>query len=96
MGYAFQPKLHRQYLLNVAGESVLKINVIVTAYNHEKYISQCLESVLEQRGDFQFEIIIGDDCSTDNTRKIIDKFQQKATVNLPNVVPLISRQTQAC
>ena len=55
----------------------MKINVIVTAYNHERYVSQCLESVLEQRGDFQLEVIVGDDCSTDNTRKTIEEFQQK-------------------
>jgi glycosyltransferase involved in cell wall biosynthesis len=55
----------------------MKISVIVTAYNHEQYISQCLESVLKQRGDFQLEVIVGDDYSTDNTRKIIEEFQQK-------------------
>lgn len=55
----------------------MKINVIVTTYNHEKYIAQCLESILEQKGDFQIEIIIGDDCSTDNTRKIVEGFGEK-------------------
>lgn len=55
----------------------MKISVIVTAYNHERYISQCLESVLGQRGDFQLEVIIGDDCSTDNTHEIIEGFQLK-------------------
>ena len=55
----------------------MKINVIVTTYNHEKYITQCLESVLEQKGDFQIEVIVGDDCSTDNTRKIIKEFEER-------------------
>jgi glycosyltransferase involved in cell wall biosynthesis len=55
----------------------MKINVIVTTYNHEKYIAQCLESILEQKGDFQIEIIVGDDASTDNTRKIAEEFQER-------------------
>jgi len=55
----------------------MKISVIVTTYNHEKYITQCLESVLEQKGDFQIEVIVGDDCSTDNTRKIIKEFGER-------------------
>jgi glycosyltransferase involved in cell wall biosynthesis len=55
----------------------MKINVVVTAYNHERYIAQCLESVLNQKGDFQVEVIVGDDCSTDNTRKIIEEFQAR-------------------
>lgn len=61
----------------VPDELAMKINVIVTTYNHEKYIAQCLESILEQKGDFQIEIIIGDDCSTDNTRKIVEGFGEK-------------------
>jgi glycosyltransferase involved in cell wall biosynthesis len=55
----------------------MKINVIVTTYNHEKYIAQCLESIIEQKGNFQIEVIVGDDASTDNTRKIVDEFQER-------------------
>lgn len=53
----------------------MKINVVITAYNHEKYITQCLQGILNQKGDFQLEIIVGDDCSADNTRKILEEFQ---------------------
>ncbi len=55
----------------------MKINVIVTTYNHEKYITQCLESILEQKGDYQIEIIVGDDASTDDTRRIVEGFQER-------------------
>ena len=55
----------------------MKISVIVTSFNHEKYITQCLESILSQTGDFDMEIIIGDDCSTDNTRTIAQYFEEK-------------------
>jgi glycosyltransferase involved in cell wall biosynthesis len=54
-----------------------RISVVITTYNHEKYITQCLESILSQKGEFQLEIIIGDDCSTDGTRSILQKFQAK-------------------
>ena len=55
----------------------MKISVVVTAYNHEKYIAQCLESVLVQKGNFQLEVIVGDDDSTDHTLKIIEEFQKR-------------------
>ncbi len=55
----------------------MKISVIVTTFNHEKYIAQCLESIRCQKGDFQMEVIIGDDSSTDHTRAIAQQFQEK-------------------
>lgn len=46
-------------------------------YNHEKYIRQALESVFAQICDFNFEIVIGEDLSTDGTRAIIREFEAK-------------------
>jgi glycosyltransferase involved in cell wall biosynthesis len=49
-----------------------KLSVCVITYNHERYIGQCLESILSQQTDFEFEVIVGDDCSTDKTGSIVD------------------------
>lgn len=54
-----------------------KVSVCVITYNHEKYISQCLQSIIEQETDFDFEIIVGDDCSIDKTKEIIVEIQEK-------------------
>jgi len=55
----------------------MKISIVVTAYNHEKYIAQCMESVLCQKGDFEKEVIVGEDCSTDSTKLILQQFQHE-------------------
>lgn len=52
-----------------------KVTVCVVTYNHERYIRQCLQSIVDQKTDFDFEIIIGEDCSLDETRKIINEFK---------------------
>lgn len=55
----------------------MKLSVWITAFNHGKYIEQCLNSVLMQKTNFDYEIIVGDDCSSDDTRKIISDFKDK-------------------
>ncbi len=51
-----------------------KISVIIPMYNAEKYISQCLQSLLNQ--SFQeFEVIVVDDCSTDNSLDVVKNIQ---------------------
>ncbi|MGB4853200.1 MAG: glycosyltransferase, partial [Ignavibacteria bacterium] len=55
----------------------MKVSVWMSAYNHGKYISQCLDSVLNQKTDFDFEIILGEDCSTDRTREIAIEYKNK-------------------
>jgi len=54
-----------------------KVSVSIITYNHEKYIGKAIDSVLEQQTDFDYEIIIGDDCSTDSTKKILQEYQNK-------------------
>ena len=49
------------------------ISVLVTTYNQEQYIEKALRSVLEQECDADIELLVGDDCSTDNTPEIIEK-----------------------
>lgn len=55
----------------------IKVSVCVVTYNQEKYIAECLQSLIDQKTDFSFEIIVGEDCSTDNTRGIVDEFSKK-------------------
>ncbi len=52
----------------------IKVSVCVVTYNQEKYIAECLQSLVDQVTDFPFEIIVGEDCSTDRTREIVDDF----------------------
>jgi glycosyltransferase involved in cell wall biosynthesis len=47
------------------------VSVCIASFNQEEFISDCLTSVLTQKTNFEFEIIIGDDASTDNTQHII-------------------------
>lgn len=48
-----------------------KVSVCMLAYNHEQFIAQAIEGVLSQQTNFQVEMVIGEDCSTDATRAII-------------------------
>lgn len=52
------------------------VSIITPTYNHEKFIAECIESVLEQTYP-NWEMIIVDDCSTDNTVKIIESYMNK-------------------
>ncbi|MDD5455805.1 MAG: glycosyltransferase [Candidatus Margulisbacteria bacterium] len=48
-----------------------KVSVCMITYNHEAFIAQSIESVLAQKTNFDVELVIGEDCSTDKTREII-------------------------
>lgn len=54
-----------------------KVSVCVVTYNQEAYVRQCLQSTVDQIANFEFEIIVGDDCSTDQTRQVILEFQDR-------------------
>ncbi|SDR70056.1 glycosyltransferase [Gramella sp. MAR_2010_147] len=54
-----------------------KVSVCVPTHNHQPYITECLESILNQKTDFDFEILIGDDDSTDGTKEICLAFAEK-------------------
>lgn len=59
----------------------------MTTYNHENFIAKAIDSVLKQKTKFNYEIIIGEDYSTDNTRNIVkaykEKYQDKIRLFLP-------------
>jgi len=54
-----------------------KVSVCITTYNHEKYIAQAIESVLMQNTNFEFEILIGEDESSDSTRSIVKAYKKR-------------------
>lgn len=58
-------------------ESDIQVSVCVVTYNQEKYIAECLESLVTQQTSFKFEIIVGEDCSTDRTRAIVQQYVEQ-------------------
>ena len=58
-------------------ENEIKVSVCCIAYNHGKYIKKCLDSILNQETNFDYEVIIHDDCSQDDTSEIINEYQKK-------------------
>lgn len=66
-----------------------KLSVITITYNHEKYIQQTLDSIISQATNFEFELIIADDASTDNTAAIITTYQKK----YPHIIRAILRKS---
>lgn len=55
-------------------ESDIMISVCCITYNHEQYIRESIEGFLMQKTNFKYEILIGEDCSTDKTRQIIEEY----------------------
>ncbi len=62
------------------------VSIHMTTYNHAPFIRQALEGVLQQKTNFPFELVIGEDCSTDGTREIVLAYQKK----YPGIVRVIS------
>lgn len=53
------------------------LSVCTATYNHAKYISQCLDSILMQKTVFEYEMLIGEDDSKDGTREICSEYSEK-------------------
>jgi glycosyltransferase involved in cell wall biosynthesis len=65
------------------------VSVCVTTYNHEHYIAQAIESVLGQRTTFAVEVVVGEDCSTDNTLAICREYEK----NYPDRVRVVASES---
>jgi len=79
------------------------VSICMISYNHGKFISQAIESILSQDVDFPIELVIGDDCSPDDTFDICEAYARKDSriKLLPRernlgVMPNFSRTLQAC
>jgi len=68
-----------------------KVSICVITYQHEDYFEKCMESILQQKVNFDYEIIIGEDHSTDQTPNIVKKYAElfpekiKAYVRTENI-----------
>jgi glycosyltransferase involved in cell wall biosynthesis len=62
------------------------VSVNMITYNHAPFIVRAVEGVLQQKTDFPFELIIGEDCSTDGTREIVIEYQKK----YPDIIRVIT------
>lgn len=65
------------------------VSVMMVTYNHEHYISQAIEGVIMQITSFRIELVIGEDCSTDSTRKICEKYKNK----YPQLIRLLTTES---
>jgi glycosyltransferase involved in cell wall biosynthesis len=54
-----------------------KVSVEVITYNQAEFIGQALDSALNQKASFEWEIVVGDDCSTDGTREILQSYARQ-------------------
>jgi glycosyltransferase involved in cell wall biosynthesis len=70
--------------------SLPKVSVCVITYNHEKFIAHTLDSILMQKTKFPMEIVIGEDCSTDGTRRICEEYAARFS----NIVLLPSEKNR--
>ena len=67
------------------------VSVRCAAYNHEKYIEECLDSFLMQITDFAFEVVVHDDASTDRTAQIIREYEKR----FPHIIrPIYEAENQ--
>ncbi len=64
------------------------ISVVLCSYNRAEYIGRAIDSVLNQKTEFSYEIIIGDDASTDDSAEILMSYQQK----YPEIFTIILHQ----
>ncbi len=72
-------------------KSKIKVSVFCLAYNHEKYIRAALDGFVNQKTNFAFEVLINDDCSTDNTAAIIREYEEKH----PDIIkPIYQKENQ--
>jgi len=55
----------------------VQVSVCVLAYNHERYIAQCLDSILAQRTSFDYEVLVRDDASTDGTVAVLREYEHR-------------------
>lgn len=72
-------------------KSDIKVSIFCITYNHEKFLAECIDSLLSQKTNFSYEIIVHDDASTDNTTKILAEYAKKYP---QKIIPLYEKINQ--
>jgi glycosyltransferase involved in cell wall biosynthesis len=81
------PKLEK--LVKMSNQVKPLVSVKTITYNHAPYIRRCIEGVLMQKTTFPFELVIGEDCSTDGTREIVLDYAKK----YPEIIRVITSES---
>lgn len=63
------------------------VSVVLRTYDHARFIAQAIESVLIQQASFSFELVIGEDCSSDGTREIVEEYAERNPETIRAVLP---------
>ncbi|MGI6426257.1 MAG: glycosyltransferase family 2 protein [Natronincolaceae bacterium] len=72
-------------------QNEITVSIICNTYNHENYIADAIEGFLIQKTDFNFEVLIHDDASTDRTQEIIREYELK----YPDIIkPIYQKENQ--
>lgn len=69
-------------------QNIPLVSILMITYNHEAYIAEAIKSIINQKTSFNFELVIGEDCSTDNTLSIIQQYANKFS----NIIKLVTSQ----
>ena len=75
-------------------EKEIAVSVVCDAYNHEKYIAQCLDGIVMQKTNFAFEVLVHDDASTDKTADIIREYEKKYPELIKPVYQTVNQYTR--
>lgn len=55
---------------------MVKVQILMSTYNGEKYLKEQIDSILNQKGDFKMSLLVRDDGSSDNTKKILEEYKK--------------------
>lgn len=70
-------------------KGIIKVSVTIPTYNHGIWLAECLESVINQKTNFSFEILVGEDASTDGrTKEILRKYAKR----FPTIIKPVFRK----
>ena len=61
------------------------VSILLLTYNQKEFIAQAINSIIEQKVNFDYEVLIGDDCSTDGTCEIVNSCEKK----YPNLIKIL-------